>query len=111
MAIAIVLDQLEQLISSELTNAQVSTLTVSGRFLDEIVNTRNMKSYWSHAIFQGQKYSQSGSVNYSTSEAERLIASAKELEITPILFPEHPQQIAKNLSISEKRQAVLHQSA
>ena len=109
-------DLLEQLISSELTNAQVSTLTVSGRFLDEIVNTSGnieklQQANWSHAIFQGQKYSQSGSVNYSTSEAERLIASAKELEITPILFPEHPQRgdgkegelvYQLHLSISEK---------
>ncbi len=30
---------LEQLISSELSNSQVATLTVSGRFLDEIVNS------------------------------------------------------------------------
>ena len=109
-------DLLKQLISSELTNAQVSTLTVSGRFLDEIVNTSGnveklQQANWSHAIFQGQKYSQSGSVNYSTSEAERLIASAKELEITPILFPEHPQRgdskegelvYQLHLSISEK---------
>ncbi|MEI8645840.1 hypothetical protein P4S60_09660 [Pseudoalteromonas sp. Hal040] len=109
-------DLLEQLISSELTNAQVSTLTVSGRFLDEIVNTSGnveklQQANWTHAIFQGQKYSQSGSVNYSTNEAERLIASAKELKITPILFPEHPQQgdskegelvYQLHLSISEK---------
>ena len=107
---------LEQLISSELTNSQVSTLTVSGRFLDEIVNASGnveklQQDNWSHAIFQGQKYSQSGSVNYSTSEAERLIASAKELDITPILFPEHPQRgdskegelvYQLHLSISEK---------
>ena len=88
---------LEQLISSELSNSQVATLTVSGRFLDEIVNSpgnieKLKQNKWSHAIFQGQKYSQSGSVNYSTAETERLIVNAKVLGITPILFPEHPQR-------------------
>ncbi len=72
-------------------------MTVSGRFLDEIVavdaNVDKLKSdNWSHAIFQGQKYSQSGSTDYPTSATERLISNAKEHKITPILFPEHPQK-------------------
>ena len=47
---------------------------------------------WSHIILQGQKYSQSRTTNYSTTGAQRWIASAKDAGVTPILFPEHPQR-------------------
>ncbi|WP_404343964.1 hypothetical protein [Pseudoalteromonas mariniglutinosa] len=47
---------------------------------------------WTHVILQGQKYSQSGSVEYSTAAAKTWIAKAKTQGITPILFPEHPQK-------------------
>lgn len=47
---------------------------------------------WTHIILQGQKYSQSGAVNYPTAPAKTWISKAKSLAITPILFPEHPQK-------------------
>ncbi|MEL0647909.1 hypothetical protein V6248_10795 [Pseudoalteromonas agarivorans] len=88
---------LETIITYQLPNTSVYTMTVGGRFLDEIAavdaNVDKLReSTWSHAIFQGQKYSQSGAFDYPTTETERLISIAKEQEITPILFPEHPQK-------------------
>lgn len=47
---------------------------------------------WTHIILQAQKYSQSGGHQYPTDAAERWIAMAKEQNVTPILFPEHPQK-------------------
>ena len=47
---------------------------------------------WTHIIFQAQKYSQSGAIEYSTLEAKVWITRAKERGATPILFPEHPQE-------------------
>jgi hypothetical protein len=63
---------LDTIITSQLPNKSVNTATVSGRFLDEIVavsgNLKKLKEEkWSHAIFQGQKYSQSGLSTYPTS--------------------------------------------
>ncbi|MFD2166183.1 hypothetical protein ACFSJY_07860 [Thalassotalea euphylliae] len=46
---------------------------------------------WTHVILQAQKYSQSGSFFYPTRGAETWIRMAKSLGITPVLFPEHPQ--------------------
>ncbi|WP_412971300.1 hypothetical protein [Glaciecola sp. MF2-115] len=88
---------LEILITSQLPNVSVETKTVSGTFLDVIVERAGnveklQEKSWSHAIFQGQKYSQSGKVDYPTDAAQRIIKAAKTLDITPILFPEHPQR-------------------
>ena len=47
---------------------------------------------WTHVILQGQKYSQSGATTYPVTAALSWIKKAKSLGITPILFPEHPQQ-------------------
>jgi len=47
---------------------------------------------WSHVILQAQKYSQSGSVNYSTTSAQIWVQLAKSQNTTPVLFPEHPQK-------------------
>jgi len=46
---------------------------------------------WTHLILQAQKYSQSGAYDYPTTAAQTFIRMAKSLNITPILFPEHPQ--------------------
>ncbi len=46
---------------------------------------------WSHVILQAQKYSQSGSVHYPTTAAESWVSAVKNVNATPILFPEHPQ--------------------
>jgi len=68
-----------------------------GAFLDlivdkesyiELVETRS----WTHIILQGQKYSQSQSVLYSTEATRTWIQRAKNKGATPILFPEHPQR-------------------
>lgn len=88
---------LKILVTSQLPNSTIETVTISGRFLDEIVAVSGnlaqlQQSSWSHAIFQGQKYSQSGTTNYSTEATQRLIATAKSNNIMPILFPEHPQR-------------------
>ena len=47
---------------------------------------------WSHVILQAQKYSQSGQFNYPTDGTQRWISLAKTQDVTPILFPEHPQR-------------------
>jgi hypothetical protein len=47
---------------------------------------------WTHAIFQAQKYSSSGSNTYPTTAAEYWIRGSKEQGATPILFPEHPRK-------------------
>ena len=47
---------------------------------------------WSHVIFQAQKYSQSGQIDYPTLAAQTWIQMAKSQNATPILFPEHPQR-------------------
>ncbi|KTF17309.1 hypothetical protein [Pseudoalteromonas sp. H103] len=88
---------LETIITHQLSNTSVQTMTVGGRFLDEIAEIDSnidklSENNWSHAIFQGQKYSQSGAVDYPTDATERMISVAKEQKITPILFPEHPQK-------------------
>jgi len=88
---------LEALISGQLPNTTVDTMTIRGRFLDEIVaqtgSVDKLKERdWTHAIFQGQKYSQSGAKTYPTDATERLIAAAKAQNVMPILFPEHPQR-------------------
>ncbi|WP_169074510.1 hypothetical protein [Thalassotalea algicola] len=46
---------------------------------------------WSHLILQAQKYSQSGAIDYPTTAAQTWIRMAKHHNVTPILFPEHPQ--------------------
>ena len=88
---------LKVLVTSQLPNSTIETVTISGRFLDEIVAVSGnieqlQQKSWSHAIFQGQKYSQSGTIDYPTDATQRLIATAKVNNITPILFPEHPQR-------------------
>lgn len=47
---------------------------------------------WTHVIFQAQKYSQSGQVDYPIDGAKKWVQLTKELKATPILFPEHPQK-------------------
>jgi hypothetical protein len=66
-------------------------------YLDERLNDKKSISAlesqeWTHIIFQAQKYSQSGTVDYSTLEAKILIERAKQQNATPILFPEHSQK-------------------
>jgi len=80
-----------------LEDKEIGIDTRVGAFLDlivdndsyiELVETRS----WTHIILQGQKYSQSQSVLYSTEAARTWIQRAKTTGATPILFPEHPQR-------------------
>ncbi len=44
---------------------------------------------WTHLVLQGQKYSTTGQYSYPVDASLTWIALAKQLQITPILFPEH----------------------
>ena len=88
---------LQQLISNSDPNVDVVAHTFGGGFLDNPKSKDNrdkelLKQNWTHVILQGQKYSQSGTVIYPTRHTQQWIAKAKQLGITPILFPEHPQK-------------------
>ena len=68
-----------------------------GAFLDVIVDKESLVELvearpWTHIILQGQKYSQSQSVLYSTEATRTWIQRAKKKGATPILYPEHPQR-------------------
>lgn len=77
--------------------AKVSSVSAAGGFLDnddsfqDRINRLESEN-WTHIILQGQKYSQSGNFDYPTTSAQSWIQKAKALNITPILFPEHPQR-------------------
>ena len=80
-------------------NPNVTTITqsLSGGYLSDHINNAAAidileGNNWTHVILQGQKYSQSGTIDYSTSAAQTLIAKTKAIGATPILFPEHPQK-------------------
>jgi len=47
---------------------------------------------WSHVLLQAQKYSSSGTVQYSTEEAKTWIRMSKARGATPVLFPEWPRR-------------------
>jgi len=91
------LDSLVQtLISVGNPNKQVNVINIGGGFLDN--NTSQQRRVeqlesqpWTHIVLQGQKYSQSGAIEYPTASTKTWITKAKSLDITPILFPEHPQ--------------------
>jgi len=86
---------IQTLISAGNPYAKISVVNEGGGFLD---NNQKLKADlleskpWTHVILQGQKYSQSGATLYSTIAAQVLIDKAKTHQITPILFPEHPQK-------------------
>ena len=102
-------------------NITVLTQSLSGGYLSDHANNAAAidileGNNWTHVILQGQKYSQSGTVEYSTSAAETLIAKTKAIGATPILFPEHPQQYNTteaqrihdlHLSINEKQRSCI----
>lgn len=86
-----------RLIATGNPNAQVKVVNAGGGFLDDKLSQQRRANLlitepWTHVILQGQKYSQSGISTFSTAEARVWIAKAKAENITPILFPEHPQR-------------------
>lgn len=87
---------IQLLINTGVPQVRVEVKNVGGGFLDEsyyndAYQARLTATPWTHAIFQGQKYSQSGTSIYPTTAAQKWLDKAKSLGITPILFPEHPQ--------------------
>ncbi|KGJ89710.1 hypothetical protein [Colwellia psychrerythraea] len=86
---------IETLISTGKPYAKIKIINAGGGFLDNITQKRTdllENNPWTHVILQGQKYSQSGSIIYPTTAAQMWIDKAKRYKITPILFPEHPQE-------------------
>jgi len=76
---------------------EVSLDTRRLSFLDVVVNIDSLidlveKALWTHVILQGQKYSQSQLMFYSTDATKNWIQLVKSIGATPILFPEHPQR-------------------
>jgi hypothetical protein len=47
---------------------------------------------WSHVVLQGQKYSQSHTVTYSTTKAEEWVRLVRDNDALPVMYPEHPQR-------------------
>ncbi|GLX85563.1 hypothetical protein tloyanaT_18150 [Thalassotalea loyana] len=88
---------IETMIKADNPDAQTQVVNQGGGFLDDNTTRSRRLSriegqQWSHIILQGQKYSQSGIVEYPTRSAERWIGIAKEHGIMPVLFPEHPRR-------------------
>ncbi|MDT0602317.1 hypothetical protein [Thalassotalea castellviae] len=93
-------------------NLTVNIVNAGGGFLDNQSSQQRRLTLlesqpWTHLILQGQKYSQSGAYDYSTASTKAWINTAKSLNITPILFPEHPQ---KGNTEEGKRIHALHTS-
>ncbi len=105
---------LTQLIESGLPHKSLTTKgTPNSLYLDErLYDPSSMEALqseeWTHVIFQAQKYSQSGSVYYSTDAAKLWINRTKEINATPILFPEHPQEnnIGEGIRVYELHQSI-----
>lgn len=77
--------------------SEVEVINAGGGYLDNNSSQQRRVELlenhsWTHIILQGQKYSQSGAIDYPTAPAKTWISKAKSLAITPILFPEHPQK-------------------
>lgn len=85
------------LLKANAPEADIHVVNLGGGFLDQLQSREQRASEvkgseWTHLILQGQKYSQSGARRYSTSSAKNWIKLAKSRSVTPVLFPEHPQQ-------------------
>jgi hypothetical protein len=86
---------IETLIKSGKPFTNVKVINAGGGFLDNYQQDRIdllENNPWTHVILQGQKYSQSGNAIYPTTAAQNWIDKAKKNNVTPILFPEHPQK-------------------
>lgn len=89
---------LEKLITANSSNIAValnsssSQLYLKERLYDGVSPTTLASDNWTHVIFQAQKYSQSGAVDYPIDGTKKWLQLAKEQNTTPILFPEHPQR-------------------
>ncbi len=77
--------------SIELTSAS-SQRYLKERLDDGVSLNTLQNSAWTHVIFQAQKYSQSGQLDYPIDGTKKWLQLTKEQNATPILFPEHPQK-------------------
>jgi hypothetical protein len=68
-----------------------SWLTLDERLLDEASRALFSRQLWSAVIFQAQKYSSSGTVDYSIVEAIAWVALARQAGSVPVMFPEWPR--------------------
>jgi hypothetical protein len=67
-------------------------LFLDQRLADSATRQHFDSQAWSAVIFQAQKYSSSGTVSYSTSEAREWVRMARAKQALPIMFPEWPRQ-------------------
>ena len=103
---------IEDILSADDNSLTLQIETFHGEFLDDNPTQaqrleRLQSQTWSHIILQGQRYSQSGTVDYPTSATQNWISLAKAQNSTPILFPEHPQ---RNNTQEGRRVHNLHRS-
>jgi hypothetical protein len=61
------------------------------RINDQITLPTIKERAWTHIILQGQKYSTTGAYTYPIDAALYWLRTAKSLNATPVLFPEHPR--------------------
>lgn len=62
---------------------------------------------WNFVILQAQKYSSSGQINYSISEAIELVGMARRSNALPVLYPEWPRKgIAETNRILEQHMTI-----
>lgn len=88
---------LKKLLIAGNPSATIKIQSAGGGFLDNQTTQQRRVDLlenepWTHVILQGQKHSQSGATTYPITAAITWIKKAKSYDITPILFPEHPQQ-------------------
>jgi hypothetical protein len=89
--------QLEALLSAGLPGRRVAVSEAPGwMFLDErLADAGSMALLrgrrWTAIVLQAQKYSTTGQYSYSTSEAQSLIRTGRELGALPVMFPEWPR--------------------
>lgn len=94
------------------------TVVADGAYLDERWNRaadqqRLLGSNWQMVILQAQKYSISGTVNYSTQAAQNWVDLAKSRQIMPVLYPEHPHagNFSEGLRVHQLHQSIANASA
>lgn len=90
--------RLDAMLRAGLTGRTVGTALAPGSmFLDErLADAPSMDVLrsrpWTVVVLQAQKYSTSGTVEYSTAEAAAIAAEARRLGALPVLFPEWPRR-------------------
>ncbi len=67
-------------------------LFLDERLTDTVTLSRLNGQRWSGVILQAQKYSSSGQLTYSTSEAEELVRISRRQGAVPVMFPEWPRK-------------------